>query len=159
MNHMHVLWISFIACVYGALQGLKVTSASFCSRISWWNWNSSFMSLAFQLERMCSSNQQGGAGCNPHIHTLSPTWELLGIISVAAFYWQTTCTNCWGQCVCEGSVWGEKRKEKIGPVQSEIKLSSCFLHAHTHTVCPSLTPPRYPTLFSLVLPPRLPLQR
>lgn len=48
MNHLHALWICFIACVYGALQELKVTSASLCSRISWWTWNSSFMSLAFQ---------------------------------------------------------------------------------------------------------------
>ena len=48
----------------------------------------------------------------------------------------------------------EMRKGKIGPVQGEIKLSSCSVRLCTHTLS-SLTPPRCPTLPSLVLPPLL----
>lgn len=38
--------------------------------------------------------------------------------------------------VClRGLCLSEMRKEKIGPVQGEIKLSSCSVCVHTHTVC------------------------
>lgn len=48
----------------------------------------------------------------------------------------------------------EMRKGKIGPVQGEIKLSSCSVRLCAHTLS-SLTPPCCPTLSSLVLPPSL----